>query len=209
MRLALPRESAARDRRRRLRDVRRAHAPELQGASRLARVERQLVCRRCGRRSAGPREPARRRWRAHQRRQLERYRRIGHDVAVRAACYVPLRVELFVCVLPDFLVAHVEAALRDRFSAGLRRDGSPASSIRTGCAWARRSMPARCWPKRSRSPAWPMSRSDADPRRWSAASGEVPADGVLHLAAREIAQVDNDPDHPDHGSIAFTLGGGR
>ena len=39
--------------------------------------------------------------------------------------------------------------------------------------------------------------------------GDVPADGVLWLAAAEIAQVDNDPDHPDRGSIAFTLGGGR
>jgi hypothetical protein len=37
----------------------------------------------------------------------------------------------------------------------------------------------------------------------------VPDDGVLHLAAREIAQVDNDPDHPDHGSISFDMGGGR
>jgi hypothetical protein len=37
----------------------------------------------------------------------------------------------------------------------------------------------------------------------------VPDDGLLHLAAAEIVQVDNDPDHPDHGSIAFTMGGGR
>lgn len=40
-------------------------------------------------------------------------------------------------------------------------------------------------------------------------AGEVPDDGVLWIAAREIAQVDNDPDHPDHGSIVFTPGGGR
>src|SRR5574337_627477 len=60
------------------------------------------------------------------RKQLERYRRIGHDVEVRAACYVPLLIEMFVCVLPDFLVAHVKAELLDRFSAGLRRDASLA-----------------------------------------------------------------------------------
>jgi hypothetical protein len=29
------------------------------------------------------------------------------------------------------------------------------------------------------------------------------------MAASEIAQVDNDPDHPDHGSISFSMGGGR
>jgi hypothetical protein len=40
-------------------------------------------------------------------------------------------------------------------------------------------------------------------------SGDAPDDGLLDIAAIEIAQVDNDPDHPDHGSIAFTMGGGR
>lgn len=140
--------------------------------------------------------------------QLERYRRIGHDVEVHAACYVPLRIALFVCVLPDFLVAHVEAELRDRFGSGLRRDGTPgffhpdrlklgapvfasallaeAQSI-TGVAHVEVSC---------------LARAD-DP------TDGVPDDGVLHLAAREIAQLDNDPDHPDHGSISFNMGGGR
>jgi hypothetical protein len=140
--------------------------------------------------------------------QLERYRRIGHDIEVHAACYVPLRIVLFVCVLPDFLVAHVEAELRDRFSSGLRRDGTPgffhpdrlklgapvfasallaeAQSI-TGVAHVEVSC---------------LARAD-DP------TDGVPDDGVLHLAAREIAQLDNDPDHPDHGSISFNMGGGR
>lgn len=140
--------------------------------------------------------------------QLERYRRIGHDVEVHAACYVPLRIALFVCVRPDFLVAHVEAELRDRFGSGLRRDGTPgffhpdrlklgapvfasallaeAQSI-TGVAHVEVSC---------------LARAD-DPTEG------VPDDGVLHLAAREIAQLDNDPDHPDHGSISFNMGGGR
>ncbi|MHB1057976.1 MAG: putative baseplate assembly protein [Rhodanobacter sp.] len=140
--------------------------------------------------------------------QLERCRRIGHDVEVHAACYVPLRIALFVCVLPDFLAAHVEAQLRDRFGAGLRRDGAPgffhpdrlklgapvfasallaeAQSI-TGVAH----VEVRC-----------LVRAED-------AADSVPDDGVLHLAARDIARVDNDSDHPDHGSISFTLGGGR
>jgi hypothetical protein len=47
-----------------------------------------------------------------------------------------------------------------------------------------------------------LARLD-DPR------GGLPADGALHLTACEIAQLDNDPDHPDHGRIVFTMGGGR
>jgi hypothetical protein len=141
--------------------------------------------------------------------QLERYRRIGHDVAVRCACYVPLRIELFVCVLPDFLVAHVEAELDDRFSAGLRRDGTSGffhpDRLRLGAPVFVSALlgEAQSITGVAHVEVTTLARADI------AQNGDVPADGVLHLAAREIAQVDNDPDHPDHGSIAFTLGGGR
>lgn len=140
--------------------------------------------------------------------QLERYRRIGHDVEVHAACYVPLRIALFVCVLPDFLVAHVEAELRDRFTAGLRRDGTPGffhpDRLKLGAPVFASALLAEAQSIAgvAHVEVTTLARAEGD-------DDDVPADGVLHLAAREIAQVDNDPDHPDHGSIAFTLGGGR
>jgi hypothetical protein len=141
--------------------------------------------------------------------QLERYRRIGHDVEVRGACYVPLLIELHICVLPDFLVAHVETELRDRFGAGLRRDGTPAffhpDRLRLGAPVFASTLLAEAQSITGVAHVEVITLARAD----GAHSGDVPADGVLHLAAREIAQVDNDPDHPDHGSIAFTLGGGR
>ena len=141
--------------------------------------------------------------------QLERYRRIGHDVAVSGACYVPLLIELHVCVLPDFLVAHVAAELRDRFGAGLRRDGTPGffhpDRLRLGASVFVSALLAEA--QAITGVAHVEVRTLA--RMDDGMQGDVPADGVLHLAARAIAQVDNDPDHPDHGSIAFKSGGGR
>ena len=135
--------------------------------------------------------------------QLERYRRIGHDVEVHAAGYVPLRIVLNVCVRPDFLVAHVEAALRDRFGAGLRRDGTPGffhpDRLKLGAPVFVSALLAEAQAIAGVAHAEVSCLVRADD----------PTDGVLHLAAREIARVDNDPDHPDHGSIRFTLGGGR
>ena len=140
---------------------------------------------------------------------LERYRRIGHDVAVSGACYVPLRVELFVCVLPEFVVAHVEVELRDRFGAGLRRDGTPGffhpDRLRLGAPVFVSTLLAEAQAVTGVAHAEVVTLA----RMEGGQHGDVPADGVLQLAAREIAQVDDDPDHPDHGSIAFTLGGGR
>lgn len=134
------------------------------------------------------------------------YRRIGHAVAVSGACYVPITVVLSVCVRPEFLQAHVEAELGDRFTSGLPRDGTPgffhpdrlllgepvyASAILaeaqavTGVAHVELAMLARM-------------------------EGPVPArDGVLKIGPREIARCDSDPDYPDHGSITFDMRGGR
>ena len=137
------------------------------------------------------------------------YRRIGHDIAVSGARYVPLSIELDVCVLPDFLIGHVESALRDRLGGGLRRDGQPAffhpdrlalgaplylsaliaeAQAVTGVAHVRVSK---------------LERLDVG-ERTSALD-----DGVLEIGPREIAQLDNDPDFPDRGILTFTFGGGR
>lgn len=140
---------------------------------------------------------------------LQRYRRIGHDVAVGAARYVPLRIALHVCVLPDFLTAHVKAALLDRFGAGLRRDGTPGffhpDRLRLGAPVYVSTLLAEVQAVTgvAHATVTALGRLDAGGLQ------RPPVDGVLKLAPREIAQVDNAPDYPDHGSITFTLGGGR
>jgi hypothetical protein len=57
---------------------------------------------------------------------LEPYRRIGHDVAVSPASYVPLDIGLDICVAPNWLRGQVEAAIRGVLGAGWRADGAPA-----------------------------------------------------------------------------------
>lgn len=141
--------------------------------------------------------------------QLQPYRRIGHDVAVRGAQYVPLLIELHVCVLPDFLQAHVRAQLLDHFRAGLRGDGTPGffhpDRLQLGQPVYASALMAEAQAIAGVAHVEVLTLT----RMEAGKTGEVPADGVLWLAAAEIAQVDNDPDHPDHGNIAFTLGGGR
>jgi len=140
---------------------------------------------------------------------LRPYQRIGHDLAVLGACYVPLMIEVFVCVLPDFLVAHVKAELIDRFTSGLRRDGQPGffhpDRLLLGEPVLESALVAEVQAITGVAHVEVTTLTRADGGK----SGQVPLDGELHMAAVEIAQVDNDPDHPDHGSITFTMGGGR
>ena len=140
---------------------------------------------------------------------LYRYRRIGHDVAVEAARYVPLSIIVNVCVQPDFLTAHVEAELRDRFSADLRHDGTPGyfhpDRLRLGdpVYVSRIVAEVQAVVGVAHAEVKTLARMDA------ADDDDAIARGVLAMASREIAQVDGDPDYPEHGNISFVMGGGR
>ncbi len=71
--------------------------------------------------SESPDETLLRNVRAH----LSHFRRLGHDLVVNAAEYVPLQIVLDVCVLPQYLRGHVEAALLGVFSNGGQPGGQP------------------------------------------------------------------------------------
>lgn len=137
------------------------------------------------------------------------YRRIGHDLAVLGARYVPLIIELSVCVLPDFLLAHVKAELINRFSAGVRSDGQPGffhpDRLMLGEPVLESALLAEAQAVTGVAHVELITLVRAN----GGQPGDVPADGELHMASVEIAQVDNDPDHPDHGSMTFTMRGGR
>jgi len=138
---------------------------------------------------------------------LETYRRVGQDLAVQPARYVPLAVTLQVCVLPDYLRAHVAAAVSaalgnhrladdslgffhpDRLSFG---DDVYAADL-IACAQEVEGV---------------QSVMLLALRRLDAPAGGVPP-GVLRLASNEIAQLDNDPDYPEHGKLTLYFGGGR
>ena len=51
------------------------------------------------------------------------YRRIGHDLSVQPARYVPLDIKMIVCVRPEYLRGHVKAALLEAFSNRQLPDG--------------------------------------------------------------------------------------
>ena len=150
---------------------------------------------------------------------LEPYSRIGYDLTVGGANYVPLELALSVCVLPDYLRAQVEASLLQVLGNGVQPDGSygffnpnnltfgqgiyvsrivAAAQAVTGVASVTVTRLARY-----QVTAHPYAET------FGIASGAVPGLGVLTLGPFEIAQLDNDPNYPEHGRLELTLRGGR
>lgn len=144
-------------------------------------------------------------------RDLERYRRMGHDLHVARGRPVPLAIVVQVCVKPGYQKAHVLAALEDAFRAGPRADGSPGffhpdaltfgGSIDVSeIVAAAQAVPGVLW-----------SKVTSLTRLGEPDAGELES-GTLPLGPTEIARVGSlryGSRFPEDGSMTFNLEGGR
>jgi hypothetical protein len=139
---------------------------------------------------------------------LEPFRMAGHDVAVESPRYVPLEIEMFVCVHPAHFQHDVRRALLDVFTRARSRDGRPG--LFHPDAWTF-GQPVHLSPLYAAAAAVrgvESVRIDVfqryhDPSRSGLTSGTLPMDAL------EIPRLDNDLAHPERGEFRLTLGGGR
>lgn len=139
---------------------------------------------------------------------LHRYRRIGHDVMVLPARYVPLEIELTVCVLPNYLRGHVKAELLAIFSnrvlQGGRRGLFHPDNLTFGDDIYLSKLVAA---------AQAVEGVETVSVRKLQRFGEGPRqeieEGVLPLSPLEVARLDSDPSFPERGKIVLNVRGGR
>jgi len=146
---------------------------------------------------------------------LEPYRRIGHDLAVRAPDYVALDLGLSICVMSGYLRGQVEGALLAVLGAGVLADGSLAlfnpDNLTFGqgvyvspIVAAAQAVPGVMEVQVTRLapylPGTPAPKTTPD---------QVPSTGVLALGPFQIARLDNDPNAPANGRLTLLLRGGR
>jgi hypothetical protein len=139
---------------------------------------------------------------------LERFRRMGHDLVVEQARYVPILLRLEVCVWPHYQAGHVKAALLNAFSnrilAGGKRGFFHPDNLTFGdgiylshvIAAAKAVTGVEC------------VRVTKFQRLFESPNHEI-ANGVLALQSTEIAQLDNDPNYPERGRLEVHVSGGR
>jgi hypothetical protein len=139
---------------------------------------------------------------------LHRYRRAGHDLLVEPAEYVPLDVELEVCVEPHALRGQVRGALAERLGSRTLANGQRGFfhpdnlTFGGGVYLSALVAAAQSIPGVQSAAVTKLERLFAGP------NGEI-AKGVLPLGPLEIARCDNDPNFPENGRLKLTMRGGR
>jgi predicted phage baseplate assembly protein len=141
---------------------------------------------------------------------LEPYRRMGHDLTVANANYVPLYLALSVCILPDYLRAQVEESLLQVLGNGVQPNGelgffNPNNlTFGEGIYVSKIVAAAQAVTGVASVAVTRFSRYQV-----GIAAGPTPPLGVLPMGPFEIAQLDNDPSYPEHGRLEINLRGGR
>ena len=139
---------------------------------------------------------------------LQPYRRIGHDVKVMQAEYVAIVLAMTICVLPNYLQAHVKAALLAAFSSGILPDGTRGFFHPDSLSFGD-SIPVSAIIARAQAVPGVMSVTLNTLERLGEDSRAARDLGVLLIGPMEITQLDNDPNYPERGTLTFTMRGGR
>jgi len=136
------------------------------------------------------------------------YRRMGHDVEVELARYVPLKIELQICVQAHYLRGHVEAALLDAFSNRVRQDGGLGLFHPDNLTFGEGIYLSKLVATALTVTGVESVRVTKLERLSEGDHGELD-EGILKLGPLEVPQLDNDPNFPERGTLKITLRGGR
>jgi hypothetical protein len=138
---------------------------------------------------------------------LHRFRRIGHDLVVVPAQYVPLSVAMTVDVLPDFVAGHVRAALLDAFSDHVLSAGGRGFFHPDNLSFGDNIYLSQLIATAQAVAGVASSRVDRLERFCGGPNHEL-ENGFLSIGPLEVAQLDNDPAFPERGKLVLILRGG-
>jgi Baseplate J-like protein len=139
---------------------------------------------------------------------LERYRRMGHDIRVAAAEYVPLDVALKVCVKAGHLRGRMRAALLDRLGTHVLADGRRGLFHPDELSFGTPVYASRIVAAAAAVPGVETAVLTRFQRLGEPSNRELEL-GVLELGPLEVARLDNDPNRPGNGVLRLELEGGR
>ncbi len=139
---------------------------------------------------------------------LNRYRMAGHDLKVTNPQYVPLEIDIEICVDPDYLRSDVKTGLLDVLGSQIRSDGRLGLFHPDNFSFGQTIY---------LSPLYAAARTVAgvaslQVTRFHPQGHEDPiplSQGFMMLSRLQIARLDNDPNFPEHGVLRLNLHGGK
>ncbi|MEK7253532.1 MAG: putative baseplate assembly protein [Bacteroidota bacterium] len=139
---------------------------------------------------------------------LEPYRLAGFDLEVDSPLFVPLEIEMAVCVQPGFFASEVKKALLDIFSKRVMPNSSTGIFHPDHFSFGQAVYLSRLYAA-AQAVAGVASVEITKFERQGTPDSQPLQEGVLRLGRREIARCDNDRNFPDRGVFKLVMKGGK
>jgi hypothetical protein len=139
---------------------------------------------------------------------LDGYRMMGYDLEVDAPHFVPLEIEMEVCVQPDYFRGDVRRALLAAFSPRVTAEGRQGLFHPDNFTFGQTVFLSRIYTAAQAVAGVESVRITRFQRQDNPASSGLES-GRLLLGRLEIARLDNDPNFPKRGILRITPQGGK
>jgi len=139
---------------------------------------------------------------------LNHYRRIGHDLTVVPATYIPLNINITICVDPHYLRGHVKAALLALLSNRVLPNGKRGFFHPDSLTFGQGISMSKLTALIQSVPGVQNVKFNTFERLFDGPRGELENE-FLPIGPMEIARLDNDPNFPEHGKLVLDMRGGR
>lgn len=140
---------------------------------------------------------------------LERYRMAGYDLNVDAPRYLPLQIEMQVCVKPDYFRSDVKQDLLEIFSNGMTRDGQRGVFHPDNFSFGQTVYLSPLYAAAMAVSGVRSVHITTFQRQDDKIDPAPLDDGKLELDRLEIARLDNDPNFAERGVFKLQMGGGK
>ena len=141
------------------------------------------------------------------RRFLERFRLAGYDLEVRPPIFVPLQVDMLVCVAPGFFSSDVKSSLLDVFSTRDLPSGARGFFHPDNFTFGKPIYLSQIY-QHAMAVSGVASVEVTAFQRFGKLPNHELENFVLEPTPLEIVRLDNDPNFPENGTITFELHGG-
>jgi hypothetical protein len=137
---------------------------------------------------------------------LERYRMAGVDLEMRRPAFVPLEIEMKVCVRPDYFAADVKRRILEAFSRHDLDHGGRGFFHSDNFTFGQPVFLSQVYEAAMRVDGVESVEVTAF-QRWGEQANQELETGAVKVGDHEVVRLDNDPNFPENGALQLVMEG--
>ena len=139
---------------------------------------------------------------------MDRFRMTGHDLEIRGPRFVPLDIEITVCVEPEHFRGEIQLQLERQLGSRMLADGRPGFFHPDRWSFGQSVYLSQIYAAIMAVPGVASAEVKRF-RRWGRMAKDELKTGVLRVERLEVVRLDNDPSFQENGRLRLSMLGGR